>query len=160
MKIVLLICAALYLHGASFTEDRYIYSLDTHMQAKGEMEFKDQEIIMEYSKPRKKRLHFYSDRVRIKMQQLSDTTTVQTKRYENHPQFLYIYLLTQAVYHDNYSKLRPDFTIEEKNGVRILYPRERVQELFEKIRVQKTTRHLQIEIFMESKDRIRIESTL
>lgn len=138
-----------------FKESRYIEALGISTNASGDMKI-DQEIItLTYESPKPKTMIFKSSSVK-NISQMG----IKTLHYKDNPKFEYIYKLMQAVYLKKYELIKPYFNITKTDNTTIFQPRELIREIFAKVELKEDKEEMILNIYMNSGDRITIESKL
>jgi|GEM_PF-5034531 len=157
MKIILLtllLVSALLSSSINFKEFRYLAALDFEREKQGNLEIKDDYLVLNYSKPSIETISYLSDKLTI----LKDDTLVEYS-FNEYPQAQYMGLILKAIIKDEYESLDELFEIKIEKEFVSMIAKPIIYNTIVSIEVFKNSKDInKIIIYMTNKDKITIET--
>jgi len=138
----------------NFKETKYMAALDFERSKYGSLHIEDDNLIVNYTKPLKETISYYSDKITILIKDKLDEYT-----FEEHPKAEYLGLILKAILNDNYEIVDELFDIKRKKQEILLSAKPVIYSYIESIEIIKSKKMIQnIIIYMTNKDKITIET--
>ena len=157
MKIILLtllLISGLLSSSINFKEFRYLAALDFEREKQGNLEIKDNSLVLNYSKPDIETISYLSDKLTI----LKDDTLVEYN-FEEYPKAEYMGLILKAIIKDEYESLDELFEIKSEKKFISMIAKPIIYNIIVSIEVFKNSKDVsKIIINMTNKDKITIET--
>ena len=157
MKIILLtlfLISGLLSSSINFKEFRYLAALDFEREKQGNLEIKDNSLVLNYSKPDIETISYLSDKLTI----LKNDTLVEYN-FEEYPKAEYMGLILKAIIKDEYESLDELFEIKSEKEFISMTAKPIIYNIIVSIEVFKNSKDVsKIIINMTNKDKITIET--
>ena len=157
MKIILLtllLISGLLSSSINFKEFRYLAALDFEREKQGNLEIKDNSLVLNYSKPDIETISYLSDKLTI----LKNDTLVEYN-FEEYPKAEYMGLILKAIIKDEYESLDELFEIKSEKEFISMIAKPIIYNIIVSIEVFKNSKDVsKIIINMTNKDKITIET--
>ena len=157
MKIILLtllLISGLLSSSINFKEFRYLAALDFEREKQGNLEIKDDSLVLNYSKPDIETISYLSDKLTI----LKNDTLVEYN-FEEYPKAEYMGLILKAIIKDEYESLDELFEIKSEKKFISMIAKPIIYNIIVSIEVFKNSKDVsKIIINMTNKDKITIET--
>ena len=151
--LFLLLTSILLPEAVHFKEERYLYALDKRVTRKGTIRSSGKGLEIIYDQGGQSLL-YRNDK--LIMTQGEQRKTVDLDR---DPVMKIFFVLLGAIFHDDTGKLGRFFSIQSRDGERILLPKEPISEKLIKVVYRKRKRLDYLRIYLKNGDRISIEQS-
>ncbi len=137
----------------AFKETRYMSAFDIDRTMYGNVDFKDQDMIINYTEPQKETISYLDDKVTI-------FKGVEVKEYsfEEYPQALFMGLIIKAIITENYTPIEEFFEIQKQKELILFIAKPAMTGTIIEMEVYKKNDLKQVVIKMSNQDKITIET--
>ncbi len=154
IKIIFLLLILLeffYAEEIKFTQSKYINALDMSIKKIGILNFREDNLILQYS-GENKIINFTKNNIIILNKNQKETLT-----YEKNIKLFLFYNLLKSIFTNNNSSLEDNFNIVKKEDETTLVPKDYISNIIKKIVFKKVKNKLEyLNIYFINKDRITI----